>query len=170
MQSEEKTSWTALGILLILVLLLVTIKTCSAQSYNNNGLLIKKHKVVSDKARFVILTTTSIILNGIGDGLNANPNTKPAGHIFTAAAIGTLVATPFLVNYNKRKWYIYALSYGFLRAGLFDPTYNTTRRLPYNYSGNSCTWDKFWRKAGGRNAFDMGLCITMGVFLPLNEL
>ena len=109
MQSEEKTSWTALGILLILVLLLVTIKTCSAQSYNNNGLLIKKHKVVSDKARFVILTTTSIILNGIGDGLNANPNTKPAGHIFTAAAIGTLVATPFLVNYNKRKLYIYAL-------------------------------------------------------------
>jgi len=109
MQSEEKTSWTALGILLILVLLLVTIKTCSAQSYNNNGLLIKKHKVVSDKARFVILATTSIILNGIGDGLNANPNTKPAGHIFTAAAIGTLVATPFLVNYNKRKWYIYAL-------------------------------------------------------------
>ena len=169
MQSEEKTSWTALGILLILVLLLVTIKTCSAQSYNNNGLLIKKHKVVSDKARFVILATTSIILNGIGDGLNANPNTKPAGHIFTAAAIGTLVATPFLVNYNKRKWYIYALSYEFLRA-LFDPTYNTTRGLPYNYSGNSCTWDKFWRKAGGRNAFDMGLCITMGVFLPLNEL
>ena len=32
MQSEEKTSWTALGILLVLVLLLVPIKTCSAQS------------------------------------------------------------------------------------------------------------------------------------------
>jgi hypothetical protein len=31
-------------------------------------------------------------------------------------------------------------------------------------------WDKFWRKAGGRNGFDMGLCITMGIFLPLNEL
>jgi hypothetical protein len=155
----------------ICTILIALCITCSAfAQYDNYGHLTKKHKIISDKSRFIALATTSIILNGIGDGLNANPKTKPAGHIFTAAAIGALVATPLLVNYNKRKWYVYALSYGFLRAGLFDATYNTTRHLPYNYSGNSCLWDKFWRKAGGRNILDMGLSLSVGVFLPLNEL
>jgi len=150
----------------LIILLLIT-QNLSAQNCNYR---FHKHRVISDKARFITIATASVILNAVGDGLNANLRTKPVGHFLNACSIGALVVSPFLVDYNKRKWYIYALSYGFIRAGIFDPTYNITRKLPYNYSGNSCMWDKFWNKAGGRNGFDMGLFITVGIALPINEL
>jgi len=150
-----------------LIFFLLITQTLNAQTCKYG---YTKHRIISDKARFITLATASVILNAVGDGLNANPRTKPAGHILNAFSIGTLVASPFLVDYNKRKWYIYALSYGFIRAGIFDPTYNITRKLPYNYSGNSCMWDHFWNKAGGRNWFDMGLFISVGIVLPINEL
>jgi len=153
----------------LIALLLVTSTAFSQSTYDRSGRLTK-HRVVSDKVRFVALAATSIILNGVGDALNANPNTKSAGHIFNACSIGTLVATPFVVNYNKRKWYIYALSYGFIRAGIFDPAYNISRKLPYNYTGTSNVWDRFWKQNGGRNVFDMSLFLTVGIAIPLNEL
>jgi hypothetical protein len=152
-------------------ILLILCLCCSTfGQYDRSGKLLKTHKVVSDKARFIALATTSIILNGIGDGLNTNPKTKPAGHIVTAAAIGTLVSMPLLTNFEKKKWYIYLLSYSFLRAGLFDATYNTTRGLPLGYNGNSCLWDKFWTKSGGKGFLFPILCISVGVALPIDEL
>jgi hypothetical protein len=150
----------------LIIFLLIT-QNLNAQTFNYR---LPKHRIISDKARFITIVIASTVFNAVGDGLNANPKTKPLGHAFNALSIGTLAASPFLMDYNKKKWYIYGLSLIFIRGGVFDPTYNLTRGLPYNYSGNSCMWDKFWNKAGGRNGFDMGLFITVGVALPLNEL
>jgi hypothetical protein len=110
----------------------------------------------------------SISLNAIGDGMNMKGR-KELGHALNAASIGTLVALPLFVNFDKKKWYMYAISYTFIRAGLFDPLINRVINKPFNYTGNESLTDKAWGKIQS-DVFTRCFLVSVGVLIPLNVL
>jgi len=113
--------------------------------------------------------TASIILNGIGDGLN-NSNRKTAGHVINALSIGMLVASPFLMDYDKKKWYWYFATYTSLRIGLFDWTYNMTRKLPFGYVGTTAPTDKFYKILVLNPNIPRPIFLSLGIVIPLTKL
>jgi len=117
----------------------------------------------------IALYSGSIILNGIGDGLN-DFNLKTAGHIFNAASLGILMLSPLAFNFQKDKWYWNALSYICLRAGLLDLTYNLTRILPSNYIGSTSLTDKFYNSIGVNPMYPRAIFFVLGFAIPLNRL
>lgn len=133
---------------LIPLLLIYTI-TLSAQEYDCFYYEQLKEAKASRNEGWKTLAVygSSIILNGIGDGLN-DSGKKTTGHLFNAASIGVLLGSPFILEY-KDKWYKYVISYTTLRVGFFDYSYNTTRGLPLNYIGTTSITDKAYRKFGG---------------------
>lgn len=143
-------------------------KSEAPNSDSNLEQLRLAHKNKLDKWKVVGLYSAAIILNGIGDGLN-NTNSKTMGHIFNAASIGVLLSTPFLINYNKNKWYWYVLTYTSLRVTLFDAAYNVTTKQPINFIGSTAITDKIYKKLeiyGVPKA--MGLAV--GLTIPLRLL
>ena len=112
----------------------------------------------------------SIVLNAIGDGLNDSGD-KGWGHACNAASIGLLLSSPFLIDYEREKWYWYLISYTSLRIAMFDFTYNTTRGLGLNYIGGTSTWDKTLKKMNPPNTY-MGRAVFLGfgIAVPINEL
>jgi hypothetical protein len=117
-------------------------------------------------AKIIGLYSASIIVNGIGDGLNDN-HQKTLGHLYNAASIGLLVASPFLVKYTKKNWFWYVATYTSLRIGLFDTTYNITRKLPINYEGTTSATDKLYKAIGISPAVLKSNFFAIGVSLPL---
>lgn len=158
----------------LLLLYLIVPAICFSQTENCLDVALQKMQMEKQhprprpyKGRTIILFASSIILNGIGDGLN-DSGRKTAGHFFNAASIATLLSVPFLTNVDKKKWYIYALSYTSLRIGLFDGTYNVTRGLDVNYIGCTSPTDKMMRKTNWKSGYAAkGLFIGIGVALPL---
>jgi hypothetical protein len=119
-----------------------------------------------EPVKIIGLYSASIVLNAVGDGLNDN-GVKDWGHICNALSIGTLLITPFVIDYDKKKWWMYMLSYTSLRISIFDYTYNITRDLPLNYSGESNLWD---RTVGGLPPLHRGVALIFGVSIPINNL
>ncbi|GEM_PF-1581348 len=119
--------------------------------------------------KIIGLYSASIILNGIGDGLN-NSEQKTMGHVFNGLSIGVLLASPFLVNYNKKNWFWYALTYTSLRVGLFDTTYNLTRKLPLDFVGSTSPTDKIYKTVGVNPAFVKTNFLALGITFPLSFL
>jgi hypothetical protein len=113
--------------------------------------------------------TAAIVLNAVGDGLN-DEGTKGWGHACNAASIGLLLSSPFIINYDRKKWYWYLASYTSLRIGLFDYTYNTTRGLPLNYIGGTSTWDQVLGKLNPPSTYLLrGVFFTVGISIPIHE-
>ena len=112
------------------------------------------------------LYTASVILNAVGDALN-NSNRKTVGHICNGASIGMLVASPFLVKYNTKKWYWYLASYVSLRVALFDVTYNTVKGLPLNFTGTTSPTDITYNKMEINPNLTRSLCLTLGMSIPI---
>ena len=128
------------------------------------------HKDKSEAAKIIAVYASSIILNGVGDGLY-NSNLKTWGHVCNAVSIGILITSPFIIHYDKDKWWIYLLDYGFLRYGLFDASYNLSRGLPYNYIGTTAGTDIIFHKAPANfRTFSKGISMVMGISLPINQL
>jgi len=123
----------------------------------------------SEKWKVIALYSASVILNGIGDGLNDSKQ-KTVGHLFNAASIGTLVLSPLIFNYQKDKWFWYVLSYTCLRAALFDITYNLTRNLPVNYTGSTCITDKSYNSQGINPMYPRAVFFAVGFTIPLTLL
>ena len=69
--------------------------------------------------KVILLYSASIMFNAVGDGLN-DSNHRISGHLWNAASIGTLLLSPAILNYQKDKWYWYAISYVGLRVLIFD--------------------------------------------------
>ena len=127
-------------------------------------------KIIKNEAlKTILLYSGSIVLNGIGDGLNNN-NHKTWGHACNAASIGVLLASPFVIHYDKTKWYGYILDYAFLRYSLFDASYNIANGQKFDYIGTTAGTDRIFHKApaGFRN-FSKGISLTVGIFLPINN-
>jgi hypothetical protein len=130
----------------------------------------KPAKVHNNEAlKTILIYSTSIILNGVGDGLNNNHH-KQLGHACNALSIGTLVVSPFIMTYNKHKWYGYILDYAFLRYSLFDVSYNIANGQRYNYIGTTAGTDIIFHKAPANfRTFTKGISLTVGIFLPIND-
>jgi hypothetical protein len=157
--------------LLFIILLFFSI-TCFSQWQKDTFLVanfqsVKQEK--SEKWKVIALYSGSIILNGIGDGLNDSKQ-KTAGHLFNAASIGTLLVSPALFNYQKDNWIWYVLSYTCLRAALFDITYNLTRNLPFNYTGLTSITDKIYNSLGVYPIYPRAIFFIVGFAIPLTKL
>jgi hypothetical protein len=157
---------------LIGLLLLITISINAQWTDKDTSFQLQLKEVKADRSekwKVIALYSGSIILNGIGDAKN-DMNQKTVGHLFNAASIGTLVLSPAVFNYKKDKWYLYVISYTLLRAGLFDVTYNLTRKLPYNYTGSTSVTDKMYNFFGNQPTFPRGVFFIVGFSIPLNNL
>jgi hypothetical protein len=141
---------------IILVLLLSLSLSCLAQK--------------GEAWKVIGVYTGSIVFNAMGDGFN-NSGHKQLGHAFNATSIGLLLASPFVIDYDKSKWGYYLTSYVALRMATFDYVYNTTRGLPLNYIGGTSTWDKFLGKMNPPNTYmGRGVFFIVGVSIPLNKI
>ena len=157
--------------LLLLVLLFFSF-TCFSQCLKDTSRVVNLQSVRQEKSerwKVIALYSGSIILNGIGDGLNGS-NQKTVGHLFNAASIGALLLSPALFNYQKDNWIWYILSYTCLRAALFDIAYNLTRNLPFNYIGSTSITDKAYNSLGVSPVFPRAIFFAVGFAIPLTKL
>ncbi len=127
------------------------------------------NKIKLDRWKVIGLYSTAIVLNGIGDGLN-NTHSKTMGHIFNAASIGALLATPFFIDYDKKKWYWYLLTYTSLRVSLFDITYNLTTKQPIGFIGSTAITDRMYKISNISYGVSKILGLAVGLTVPLKLL
>ena len=83
----------------------------------------------------------SIVLNGVGDGMNDAKINKVFAHGLKAASVGMLLVTP-LIDKDKPKALPYISTFILLRYAVFDASYNLARGLPYDYTGSTSVHDK----------------------------
>lgn len=164
-----------------LILITVLILSCQILSsqiktdyelldYNFNPVKIEK-KGIPESVKIIGIIAGSIILEAIGDAKYDDGN-KEIGKLFQAASVGILVASPFILDIDSKKWGWYFASYISFRIALFDPFYNFTRGLPFEYIGNTSTWDNCLNsfkptKMGqiwGRSMF-----LIVAVSIPINQ-
>ena len=119
-----------------------------------------------EPAKIIGLYTTSIALNAIGDGL-IDDGSNGWGYICNASSVGILLASPFIINYDKKKWYLYLISYTSLRISLFDNIYNVTRGLSYRNCGDDNTWNSIF---GRLPPLHHKVSFIFGISIPINEL
>jgi len=149
-------------------MIFLTINVYSQQDSLDTQTYSNKHKKHAD-LKTIGIYAASIILNGIGDGLN-NSNHKTAGHVINALSIGMLVSSPFLMDYDKKKWYWYLATYTSLRIGLFDSSYNLTQKLPLRYIGTTSPTDMFYDFLGLDPMIPRPLFLGIGIVIPLTKL
>jgi hypothetical protein len=117
----------------------------------------------------ILVYSGSILLNGVGDGLIYNHH-KNWGYACNTLSIGTLIASPLVIKYDKHKWYGYILDYAFLRYTLYDSGYNITNGDKYQYLLVNDRIDKMFRKApAGMRSFDKVITLIVGISLPIND-
>ena len=144
-----------------------TIKLDYQRKFNSDYRPVKIHH--NEALKTILLYSGSIILNGIGDDLN-NAGHKTLGHSCNALSIGTLLVSPFIINYDKSKWYGYILDYAFLRYSLFDASYNIANGQRFDYIGTTAGSDRIFHKAPPSfRTFSKGISMTVGIFLPINN-
>jgi hypothetical protein len=130
----------------------------------------QKNKI-PEPIKVISVYAGSIILQAVGDGLN-DEGIKTWGHVCNAASTGIILASPFIIDYEKSKWGWYLASYVTLRVALFDPAYNLSRGLPVTYIGGTSFWDKGLQKLAPPDGllFARGVSFTVGISIPINEL
>lgn len=131
----------------------------------NINIPLKNKKNKYEKWKVIGLYTSAVVLNAMGDGMN-NTDRKTMGHILNTASIGTLLASPFLIHFDKKKWYWYLLTYTSLRLALFDATYNLTTHQPIDYIGSTAITDKWYRTAGVGYNLSKVAGFTVGITIP----
>ena len=136
----------------ILLLLLISIST-TAQEFDINkspmSTTIQEFNINKSPNAWRIIATniTAVSLEAIGDGLrdNAwithNSTTSTIGHISQAMGTGLIISIPLGQSFTTSEWFNYVASYILTRIAIFDPIYNTTRGLPWDYHGGSSLWD-----------------------------
>ena len=123
--------------LLTLFVLILACQILAGQMIVNDRLHFNPVKSrISEPAKVILLFSSAVVLEAIGDGLY-DDNRKELGKLFQASSVGLLVASPFILNVDKNKWYWYFLSYTTMRMALFDPAYNLTRGLNMGYTGST---------------------------------
>jgi len=153
----------------LLITLLMFVLTIGV---NAQYLKTEKQSRIPESVKVIILYTGAIVLDAVGDGLCDDGN-KAWGHALNAASVGILVASPFILDIQKDKWYWYLLSYVSLRVALFDPVYNLTRGLPIDYIGDNSIWDKGMQEFNPpRNAqlWGRSVFLVVGLTIPLREI
>ena len=157
--------------LIVLLIVLITIPVKS--QYLVDCFTYKKpfkQSKIPESVKVISIYAGSIILGAVGDGLN-DDGIKTWGHVCNAASTGLILASPFIIDYEKSKWGYYLASYVSLRIALFDPSYNLTRDLPLTYIGNTSFWDKGLQKMAPPDGFLSGRAVSLiiGFSIPIKE-
>jgi len=132
----------------------------------------EKRWKLSEPAKVILLFSSSVILEAIGDA-KYDQGQKELGKLFQAASVGLLVASPFLLDINKSKWGWYFASYVSMRVALFDPVYNLSRGLHMGYTGNTSFWDKgvqMFDPPYGMKVFGHSVIFIFAISIPINQL
>jgi hypothetical protein len=117
----------------LIVLLTLSIQALKAQ----DSLTIKpKHHWLQ-----VALLASSVVFNGIGDGLNAREN-YATGHAFNFLSIGSLIAVPLFDPPDRHKKLKFVATYLLIRYAFFDQVFNKAAQLPMNYLDGQNVYDK----------------------------
>lgn len=122
--------------------------------------------------KIILLFVSVILLDAIGDSMN-DSNRKGIGHLLQAIVIGLLLLSPFFIDINLEVIGWYLAAYICLRISLFDITYNLTRKLPWNYVGNTSLWDrgrKLFSAPGGTEIFGRLIFLIAGIGIIINQL
>jgi len=126
----------------------------------------------------IILIILTIIIGAMSDGFNDSKK-KVVGHILAAVETLGLICIGALVMFGdegSRYWFIerlilIVLSYGLIRAALFDFAYNLSRGISLFYLGDSSLWDRFMKKFPPSGVtFARFVFILIGIFIIINEL
>ena len=157
----------------LIILLLLLLSFPAGGQYLSDCFTYKKpfkQSKVPESVKVITLYAGSIILDAVGDGLN-DEGIKTWGHVCNAASTGLLLASPFVIDYEKSKWGYYLVSYVSLRIALFDPSYNLSRGLPVTYIGNTSLWDKGLQKLAPPDGFlfGRGMSLIIGISMPIRE-
>ena len=161
-------------ILIIALIMTCQILTCQIQThpiiqYDFNPVKVKKG--IPEPVKVILIFSSSVILEAIGDAQYDNGN-KEIGKLYQAVSTGILLASPFLLDIDKKKWGWYFASYISMRVALFDPVYNLTRGLPMGYIGNTSYWDKGVRAFSpteGMKIFGHSVVFIFAISIPLNH-
>lgn len=158
---------TILTLLLASEIIFAQTELLSGDNYFDNVVTVQKK---SQAWKVITIYSGSIILNAVGDGLN-DSGEKQWGHFCNATSIGLMLTSPFIIDYDRSKWFWYLTSYVSLRIALFDYTYNLTSGLPLNYIGGTSTWDKILSKSNPPNTYlGRGVFFTIGIIIPIRKL
>ena len=125
------------------------------------------HSSFRNRVAPIILFASSIALDAIGTGLVIRGQ-KPLGHAVRGLSIATLFSTPFISTIDKKKWWVYAISYTSLRVAFYDPILNLTVPDHLNRGGYSLT-DPYWNQHRA-DWWSRSFFIGVGVFIPLDLL
>jgi hypothetical protein len=87
------------------------------------------------------LFSGSVIMGGIGDGLNSRAH-YASGHLLNAASVASLIAVPLLVKISGHDKFRYLASYVLIRYAFFDMAYNKAAQRPANFMGGKNYYDE----------------------------
>ena len=122
--------------------------------------------------KILVLFLIAVIFDAIGDALNDSHH-KGIGHLLQAIVIGLLLMSPFFIDIALNSWGWYLASYICLRIALFDPIYNITRGLKWNYIGSTSLWDKARMAVmspAGMEIFARVIFLIAGIGIIINNL
>ena len=125
---------------LLLISLLLTSQILSSQTLDYDFNPVKVKKGIPESVKVIGIIAGSVILEAIGDA-QYDAGRKEIGKLYQAASVGILLASPFLLDIDRKKWGWYFASYLSFRVALFDPIYNLTRGLPVGHIGTTSFWD-----------------------------
>ena len=141
-------------------------------NYDFDPYVSEKRWKFSEPAKVILLFGSSVVLEAIGDA-KFDDGQKELGKLFQAASLGILIASPFILNVDKSKWYWYFLSYTTMRMALFDPAYNLTRGLNMGYTGSTSYWDKgiqMFNPPQGMKIWGHSVVFILAISIPVNQL
>jgi len=123
--------------------------------------------------RIIATNIASVTLDAIGDGLRdeswaTGKDISKYGHVCNAASTGLLLTIPLGQSFTTREWITMIASYTLIRAAIFDPIYNKTRGLPFNYIGDNSYWDKALGLSNPPDGFIMGRVVFLTVGISIN--
>jgi hypothetical protein len=127
--------------------------------------------------RMIATNIAAVSLDAIGDGLRDQAwathdnSLSKWGHLAHVGSTGLLISVPLGQKFDAYDWFIYASTYLATRAAIFDPIYNMTRGLPWDYHGESSLWDNVIGKAdpGDGMKFMRTVFFTFSVSYPIGE-
>ena len=127
--------------------------------------------------RMIATNIAAVSLDAIGDGLRDQAwathdnSLSKWGHIAHVGSTGLLISVPLGQDFSTKDWFIYASTYLATRVAIFDPIYNVTRGLPWDYHGQSSIWDNVIGKAdpGDGLAVLRAVSFTFAVSYPIGE-
>ena len=159
--------------LLLLTLFLtsqiLTSQTSYELNYDFNPIKVKKG--IPESVKVIGIIASSVILEAIGDA-KYDAGQKEIGKLYQAASVGILVASPFLLDIDHKKWGWYLMSYLSFRIAVFDPVYNLTRGLPIDHIGTTSLWDAGMEKFNpplGAQMWGRSMFLIVSISIPINK-